>query len=594
MQAPDRDSPEVPLFDVVIRMPPDVKLETIQKLAEFEAGLSPDRVKRLIRVLSTTPNAKVGAAITLQRAEEEKVRFTKAGLDVEIVPLKLTNFLRGSDSAHADHSFVKAFNQSMNPVEKTSDEHIAVLTGGKVVLKSDQVQSVGKSSIFRGKSGLLIGATLAIVASLFYAGEKGGKGLTLYGITPPWDKKDVALDVASKPNLPQTQLAVAATVFDQAGDPYADDPLVLAAGGKRTGARGLTIEDAITEATGFASAAEAITKQTKQLLIAEFAVVLAELGQDVRAREVLKALANDANPVADQRAASRFLMAQMELQAWAIVRMDPAQGKQAIQELKTKTQAIANAQDRALIQGQIADILSRGLQLFSDTPRSFLSLAAESLKSISAPQSRLAQSNLTVSMAKVFMRETTGRAKIGLWSKAKAGSTQVESLIKQAPDGWAQARLYAIDYQVKQKTGQNDKAAKSLESSLELAARVGNLVERAIWLRSIAQLSDAGTHEQFETATNTLQNQVSVKIGLEKAQVLTELSMLYIESGLPGKAAILRGQAQAMTGLSAPDVAGINVDLIARGDMATAKMLHGLGQYGEAEAMLQRVGSYLF
>ena len=59
-------------------MPPDAKLETIQKLAETEAGLSPDRVNRLIRVLSTTPDAKVRAALTLQRAEEEKVRFTRA------------------------------------------------------------------------------------------------------------------------------------------------------------------------------------------------------------------------------------------------------------------------------------------------------------------------------------------------------------------------------------------------------------------------------------------------------------------------------------------------------------------------------------
>ena len=81
---------------------------------------------------------------------------------------------------------------------------------------------------------------------------------------------------------------------------------------------------------------------------------------------------------------------------------------------------------------------------------------------------------------------------------------------------------------------------------------------------------------------------------MERAQGLTELSLLYIESSLPGKAALLRGQAQTMTGLSAPDIASINVDLIARGDMATAKMLHGLGRYAEAEAVLQRLGSYLF
>ena len=591
MQTPDRHGPEVPLFDVVICMPPDAKLETIQKLAESKAGLSPDRVKKLIRVLSTTPNAKVGAAITLQRAEEEKVRFTKAGLDVQILPLEPGNLSLGSESAHAKLTTLKDFDESMNPIEKNSDAHNARLTRGEDDSTFDQVHSVDKRNLFGGKSGLLIGVTLVVGASLFYAGEKG---IAFYGKALPWSKKDPALNVTGTPSLLQTQLATAAVVFDQAADPYLDDSLVLAAGGKRTGARGLTLEEAITETTGLASAAEAITKQAKQLLTAEFAVLLAELGQDTRARVVLKTLPNDANSAADQQVASRLAMAQIELQAWATLRMDPTQNKKAIQELKIKTQAIANVQDRALLQGQIADILSRSSQLLSNASRVFLSLAAESLKSISGPQSTTAQSNLMVSMAKVFLRETNDLAKLGAWSKAKAGSTQIEILIKQAPDGWTQARLYAIDYQVKLQTGQNDKAAKNLELALELAGKAGNLVDQAIKLRSIAQLSDAGTHEQFETAANSLQNQVSIKTGMEKAKVLTELSLLYIEASLPGKSALLRSQAQAITGLSAPDIASINVDLIARGDMSTARMLHGLGRYAEAEAMLQRVGSYLF
>ena len=89
METPNNKSIDsvVPLFDVVISMPPGAKLETIQRLAETEAGLPPDRVERLIKVLRSTPNAKVGAAVTLERAEEEKARFTKAGLLVEVTPL---------------------------------------------------------------------------------------------------------------------------------------------------------------------------------------------------------------------------------------------------------------------------------------------------------------------------------------------------------------------------------------------------------------------------------------------------------------------------------------------------------------------------
>ena len=127
-----------------------------------------------------------------------------------------------------------------------------------------------------------------------------------------------------------------------------------------------------------------------------------------------------------------------------------------------------------------------------------------------------------------------------------------------------------------------------------LVGKNSSLAERAAWLRAIAQLSEAGTQEQFETIANSLQSQLNSKSGLEKAQGLTELSLLYTAAGLPGKAAQLRSLAQATTGLSAADSASINTDLIVRGDMAMAKMLHGLGRYAEAEAVLQRVGGYLF
>ena len=591
MQTPASESPDAALFDVVIRMPLGAKLQTIKKLAETQAGLPPERVERLIKVLGSTPNAKVAAAVNLQRAEEEKMRFVKAGLHAEIVPVNAQNSISDHHAAHLEPTPATGVNHPISSVKKTSDESVAFLSRAEVDLALSPIHSAGQSGVFWGKAGLIVGLALAVVAILFYASRQD---ITRYGITVPWGKKDLASSPASKPNLPQTQLATAAAVFDPSANPYTDDALVLAAGGQRTGAKSLTMEEAITEATGSPAAGEAVTKQTKQFLTAELAIALAELGQDARAQAVLKAVANAATQGADQRLKSRLAMAQLELQAWSIVRMDSTGSQQAIQALKTTTQAMANAQDKVLLQGQIADILSRSLPLSSNEPRAFLSLAAESLKSISGPQLVIAQSNLAVSMARVFLRETTVRAKMGLWSKAKAGAAQVEGLIKPAPDGWGQARLYAVDYQAKQQTGQNDKAAKSLESALELAGKVGSLVERAVWLRSIAQLSDAGTNEQFETVANALQNQANVKTGLERAQVLTELSLLYIESGLPGRATALRVQAQSTTGLSTTDLASINVDLIARGDMATAKMLHGLGRFAEAEAVLQRLGSYLF
>ena len=245
------------------------------------------------------------------------------------------------------------------------------------------------------------------------------------------------------------------------------------------------------------------------------------------------------------------------------------------------------------MQGAVAAILSRSAQLPAEVPRQFLSLAAESLKAVSG-QSPAVLGDLAVSTAEVFLQETTAGAKAGAWSKAKASAAQIEDLLKQAPDARAQANLYAVDHQAKLQTGQTDKAIKSLEASLALAAKNNNLLERAIWLRNIARLSDAATHEQFDAATASLLSQLGSKSGMEKAQALTELSLLYAAAGLPAKSSQYRTLAQSTSGLSAADTTAINTDLVVRGDMVMAKMLPGLGRFAQAEALLHAAGPYLF
>jgi len=374
----------------------------------------------------------------------------------------------------------------------------------------------------------------------------------------------------------------AGAAAEPTADVDVDDPLIQAArAGSGTGAAS-------------AGATDAVPKQTKQLLTAEFASLLAEIGQGGRAREVLKALAGGTDPATDAQTASALQAAQLKVQAWSVQRMHGSQARQAAEDLKAKTQAISNAQERALLQGQVAVILGRNTQSLPDTPRVFLSMGAESLKAISGRPTDAMVGDLTVSTAQVLLHETTARARAGVWSRAKTSAAQVEDLIKPAPDAWTQSRLYAIDHLAKMQTGQTDKAAKSLESALALATKNTNLADRARWLRSIAQLSDATTQDQFETTATALQNQLNNKSGVERARGLTELSLLYMAAGLPGRSGQLRSLAQATTGLSAADSAAINTELVVRGDMAMARSLHGLGRYAEAEAILQRVGGYLF
>ena len=678
MQSPDSENLDsaIPLFDVVISMPTGAKLETIQELATTQAGLPPDRVERLIKVLRSSPNAKVGSAVSLERAEEEKARFTKAGLHVEITPL-LTIQTTTAGSYDGLETCPACGKRSVMPknrqcpgcgvyVDKLTDEYLLrkkVMQQERGALEFQQAKSVkntekssresleasiraqvreelyGKEGgLLKRKGGVVLASVVAIAMGLLYAGEKG---LTIGGMALPWGKKEtVAATNMSPSSLQQASgnagaaasgaagtagvAGAAAATGDPSGDVDVDDPLIQAAGGKRIGAKGLTMEEAVAAANVLgksvgnttadralggaggkagaggskAEAADAagtvaVPKQTKQLLTAEFAVVLAELGQGARAREVLRSLGTTIDPAAEVQAAAAFQAAQLKVQAWSVQRMDGAQARQAAEELKTRTQAIANAQERTHLQGAVAVILSRSMQLPPDIPRQFLSLAAESLKAVGG-QGQAGLGDLAVSMAEVFLHETTARAKSGAWTKAKASAVQIEELLKQAPDAWAQSRLYAVDHQAKLQTGQTDKAVKSLETALALAAKNTNLLERAIWLRQIARLSDAATQEQFDAATASLQAQLGSKSGMEKAQALTELLLLYTAAGLPAKSSQYRTLAQSTAGLSATDTTAISTDLVVRGDMAMAKMLHGLGRYAEAETLLQRVGGYLF
>ena len=346
-------------------------------------------------------------------------------------------------------------------------------------------------------------------------------------------------------------------------------------------------------AAGAEAGTSAVPKQTKLVLTAEFARALAELGQSGRAKGVLKPSLAAVDPVAQPEAAVALRSAEFKSLAWAIQRREVPTGK-AVEELKTKILAVPNPVERTQLLAQSAVILSRGGQLSADLPRVFLSLAADSLKTVPDAAQMQALGDLAVSMGEVFGNETSARARAGSWSKAQASAAQIESLIKQAPDPSTQLRLHALDHHVQLQLGQNDKARKSLDTALALAGKNSNLAERATWLRRIAQLGDAAAQEQLEAAIATLESQLESRSGLEKAKALSQLSLLYANGGLPARAEKYRRQAQSTAGLSPAESDAINTDLIVRSDLAMARVLQGLGRYAEAESMLQRVGGYLF
>jgi tetratricopeptide (TPR) repeat protein len=715
---------DTPLFDVVINVPPGASLEEIEHLARDVAGIASDKVDRLIQVLRSSPQAKIGAAVTREKADLAQAQFSKAGLLVTITPLltiqtATANNHDGSYSCPACQKRVilpenrqcpacgifvdkvtdefllrrKMMEQERGKIEyqqaksakdsdKRSREMMEAAMRAKVREELEKEYGIKKKKgLFEGSSGLFRGIGLVgLLAVAFF----GGRGFSLEGLPgskSAADKKEAgAAQTMSADSLEKAaqgtsgEAGEAGTVATASGDPDLDDPLIQAAAGK-PGGKTLTLEQALaasktlaksvgnttadramaggsvggkagsasqaandaidsaidnpsssavadgrassaggagsggsansaaggTSASGVSfsggagAASVAVPKQTKLVLTAEFARILAELGQSARAREVLKAATASLNPAAEPEAAAALKNAELRAQAWALQRRESGAPGKAAEDLKNKILALPNPVERTQLLGQVAVILSRGGQLPPEVPRIFLSLAADSLKSITgAGQPNAALGDLAVSMAEVFSNETSARAKAGQWSKAQASAGQIDALIKQAPDPWAQLRLYAIDHQIKQQLGQSDKAKQSLDAALAQASKNPNLSERAIWLRSVAQLADAAAQEQMDAMTSSLQAQLETKSGLEKAQALTQLALLYANGGLPAKADQYRRMAQATAGLSPAENTVISTELIVRSDLAMARVLQSLGRYAEAESMLQRVGGYLF
>ena len=673
----------VPLFDVMVRIPSGARLEDIERRAKEDAGLPEDRVEKLINVLRSVPEAKIGSGVPRERADKAKEQFTKAGLHVEIIPqLSLQALVTGT----FDNRFVcPACNtrvvlpenrQCPNCgvfVDKVTDEfllkrkimeqeraRLEFQTAKDAKLSEQRTkQSVeaairdrirkeleeeyglrSKPGLFAGRAGLVRAVTgLVLLGGAFLVGTATSQG----GL--PWSKKSQAATAAAGnpasvdkmldsmgPPAGSTEAAAAAggnSAGTASGDPDINDPLIQAAGGKRIGAKGLSIEEAVGAAqvlaksvgnttaeralngsgapgqrTGGAGASgpeaaaaaapAAVPKQAKLTLAADFAVQLAELGQVPRAREVVKSLLARPDLAAEPGAAAAARAAQVEVQAWSMQSLPSGQARQAAESLKGNIAALPDAAERARASIRAGVVLSRLPNMPAAASRVFFTLAGEELKAVSDAGQRATLAGLmAVGMGEALLAEAREHARTGFWNRAQATAAQADAIVAQAPDAYSQARLFAMQYQLRKLLGQPEAAVQSLDGAISLAARNKSPADHAAWLRHIAQLSQTASHERMTAALAALQAQVDSANGMERAQALVHLSLLFADAGLGQRSEQYRNAALAVPGLSPADAAGLQAGLIVQNELAMARALHASGLYAESEAILQRVGSYV-
>ena len=94
-------------------------------------------------------------------------------------------------------------------------------------------------------------------------------------------------------------------------------------------------------------------------------------------------------------------------------------------------------------------------------------------------------------------------------------------------------------------------------------------------------------------AVDALQGQLQSRSGFDSAQGLLQLSLLHAEAGFRSKSAEVAEAARRVQGLSPAEALRLHTDLVVRSDLVAARVLHGVGLFGEAEALVQKLGAYL-
>lgn len=669
---PATEEPQA-LFDVTVTIPSNTKLEDIERRLDV-AGVAPDRAAALIKALRSVPTVKIGAGVTRERADRAKAQFSQAGLRVEVESVLSINpvLASASDRYHCpscekrvvlpenrqcpscgvfvdkvtddvllkrklmqkERSMLESqADRNLRDAERRTRESLEAALREQVRKELEKEYGLDKRRSFKATALRLAGMT-GLLAMAFVGGNAlssssvsgllsrfsgGGAAQSAKGGAPA--DVDKMLDTIG----PKGGSAGAAA--GSTGDADLDDPLIQAAGGKRVGAKGLSVEQAVaasqklgqsignttgqngggpaagaaagdTPAGPGAAAADApaaaVPRQAKLLLVADFARQLAELGQSSRAREVLKVLKSSPDLAAEAAVASTARTAEIEVQAWALHKLSDGAARQAAEALKAAAGNLQDPVERSQALGQAGAILARHPQLPPEAARAFLALAAQALKTIPDASARVAaQGDWAVALGETLLAETTVHARNGAWNKARAGATQMDALIQQAPDVSSQARLYAVDHQLRSRLGDNDKATQSLQQALAAAERVGKPADRAALLRGIALLSQAASTSQLQAVVTGLQAQLQAAPAAERARGMMMLSLLHADGGMAVKAEQFRVLAQSTPGSSAADTAAVNANLIVQGDLAMARVLHQGGQFAEAETLLQRVGGYL-
>jgi hypothetical protein len=342
------------------------------------------------------------------------------------------------------------------------------------------------------------------------------------------------------------------------------------------------------------SSAVSLPLFSKASLIADFAVHLAQSGQGKRASEVVKTLQMlpgiSGNPQAN--AVSR--LAALQVQAWRVGELPGGNVRDQVESLRSSASAIANPADRAVALSKCGSILGRNASLPKQLSIAFFSLSSEAVKTLTQSEERTEVNTvLLAEMAVSSLSDVTDKVQKGLWIQAQAASENLDGIVRQAPMGIGSARMHAANSLAKGMLGMVPKADASLTSTLTAIDKEASVAKASEALQILTWDYDLAYNDRVLALAAQLALRAETKSGLEKAEALAELAILFANANQSEKLEAFAKRALEVEGVDSSARHVIKARLLVRSELAASRNLQRSKLFAESEARIKRVAGLL-
>ncbi len=546
-------------FDVVISIPEWVEKSVVEQRARQSLGAPPEVLNSIMQSLATHRVVKVKNDVPREKAEKTARRFESVGFRAEIThSLKLKKL---SQTVSDGRVVCPACDNKVKPSAETQCPSCGVYIKNltpeflerKRIMKKEleraefelrdqrrkedearrmefekKVRAEVRAELERKYKGqkqgllgkfppgvtLLLGAPAQVVAFVggrfLLPGQNKQAPVVTAGVV---DKEDDIEKVIRQTN----QLQADMSKLSSPGNPDAADAKPL-----------IDPKDSLATVASSAPAGSPLSEESKREVANQLILVLAEIGQIERARDMLEKAVASRKTGADLALSSQLRTVQLQVEAWALVHGRSDKPQEQIDALAKMVADLPDAGERTVAAATIGAILLHRPDLLPQAADGLFALADESYKAQKVRDPRVGH-ELLVARGRGLLNSAQTRIERGLRQQAVNLTGQLDTMTRIAPEGSAPV-LLGFNQQVSLMMGNAAGARASLETALNKAAKL-TPPQQAAALRALAE--GDGVYQD-----TTLQNTLSALIataekrgGPEYAQVLFEVGMMHARNG---------------------------------------------------------------